>query len=241
MFWRLICEECSEEREAADGEGRFDGRFVVHRHCDDGGPHLDVRLEQDGFLAGWRADGDSLDGVSWATEKGRHSVRWLDEDCGGGGGFGVVREDAGVYRWLERGAAGGVLVLEGQRARLRLRVERELGLPLSAVRLVCEALAECGAGAEEAGSLVADGVAARGRAVARLCGLGHELDGDAFDEVVWRRMARDLSLDEIHAQLRGFEVRFDRRYPPGPVSRPERLEDESLDARADKVLSIVRE
>ena len=73
MFWKVIC----EERGAVPDVEQSNGRFVLHRHVDAMGPHLDLRLEQDGYLVGWRIEGDSLDGEPWATRKSPHRVSWL--------------------------------------------------------------------------------------------------------------------------------------------------------------------
>lgn len=89
-----------------------------------------------------------------------------------------------------------------------------------------------------AGALIADGATARLRATERLCGLGRELDGDAFDDAVWRKTLSSLTLEEIHGQLRSFEVRFDLKYPPMPVSRPDHAQGAS---RSEDALAIVRE
>ena len=269
MFWRIVVEDPADAGEngpgpdgvakaqrapglrhgkrgedagagRSDGMAGFDGRFVLHRHCDAQGPHLDLRLEQDGHLVGWRIDAAALSGEAWATEKPPHPLRWLDQDGD------AVRGDAGVYQWLERSAGGGVLLLAGNAGTKRLRVSREEGLPARYVRSVCEALTACGAGGEEAGRLIVDGMAARRRATARLCGLGRELDGGAFDEAVCRKALSGLSLDEIHGQLRAYEVRFDQKYPPRAVSCAERLPEEdrgeaSTKVRAAEAFSIVRE
>jgi hypothetical protein len=48
-------------------------------------------------------------------------------------------------------------------------------------------------------------------------------------------------LDEIQGHLRAYEVRFDRKHPPQPVSRPERLDvDEEQEHRTDAVMEILR-
>jgi len=233
MFWKVTLEEDGAARDAAPAA--WDGRFVLHRHCDGEGPHLDLRLEQEGYLVGWRVDGAALEGASWAVEKAPHPVAWLDRDGD------AVRADAGMYAWEARSADGGVLVLDGEQGGVRrLRVTREAGLPIAAVRAVCEALAASGADPADAAGLIADGVTARRRAVARLCGLGRELDGDAFDEGVWRKALRLLPVEEIHAQLRAYEVRFDQKYPPQPVSRPERLPGEEPEGRGGAAMEIVR-
>ena len=65
MYW-IVGLESAEERAVPD---EAHGRFVLHRHHDEGGAHLDLRLEQDGYLMGWRIDGISLEGAPWATEK----------------------------------------------------------------------------------------------------------------------------------------------------------------------------
>lgn len=235
MFWRVICEEGSDASEP----DRSDGRFVVHQHRDADGPHLDLRLEHGEYLVGWRVDGDTLEGEPWATVKSPHPASWLDQDGD------AVRMDAGVFTWVERGADRRVLLLHGRTGTRRVRLERAMGLPAAAARAVCEALTACGADMREAGRLIQDGATARARAIERLCGLGRELDGSAFDAPVWRKLLADLSLEEIHAQLRAYEVRFDAKYPPGPVSRPERLpEGECSDgagvARSDVAMAIVR-
>jgi len=234
MFWKIVREEGADGR--AEAPGRWDGRFVLHRHCDAEGAHLDLRLEQEGYLLGWRIDGVALEETLWATEKAPHPLCWLDQDGE------AVREDAGAYAWLERDGAGGVLLLQGRSGEpIRCRVARHAGLPARVVRDVVDALAESGVRNTEAARAVRDGLTARRRAVERLCGLGRELDGAAFDEAVWRKALEGLSLEEIHGQLRAFEVRFDAKYPPQPVSRPERLPDDEADARGDEALAIARE
>ena len=236
MFWKLRC----EEQDGGDGNERVDGRFVLHQHADGEGPHLDLRLEQDGYLVGWRIEGVSLEGEAWATQKAPHPTWWLERDGD------AVRLDAGLYTWIERGPDRRVLALRGGKGVRSLRVERESGLPVAAVRSICEALRMCGADPNKAGQLLVDGMTARKRVIERLCGLGRELDGTTFDDGVWRRILADLSLEEIHAQLRGYEVRFDMKYPPAPVSRPERLPgtetgDGAGTTRTEVAMAIVRE
>jgi hypothetical protein len=232
MYWRVHREVCADG--AADE--RVDGRFVLHRHHDAEGAHLDLRLEQDGYLLGWRIDGVSLAAEPWATEKAPHPSAWLERDGD------AVREDAGVYAWVERGADRRELTIRGAQGTWTVRFEREHGLSPSCVKVVRDALRACGANPAEAGALIADGVVARQRAVQRLCGLGRELDGSAFDANAWKRLLGGLSLDEIQVQLRAFEVRFDQKYPPSPVSRPETLaEDSAEEGRAVAAFAIARE
>ena len=213
MYWKV---SCVDDGHLATPE-KADGRFVLHRHHDNEGVHLDLRLEQHAFLSGWRIAGPSLDGTPWATVKAPHPLVWLDQDGD------AIREDAGLYSWIERGSTRAVLLLRGRKETRQVLFEREEGFSADVVCAMREALAACGGAAETAAHLITDGAAARARAIARLCGLGHELDGSAFDETVWRHTLRDLSLDAIHTHLRAFEVRFDAKYPPQPVSRPENL------------------
>lgn len=44
MFWRLVCQKGVEAGDTV--LERVDGRFVLHRHHDEAGPHLDMRLEE---------------------------------------------------------------------------------------------------------------------------------------------------------------------------------------------------
>lgn len=233
MYWELRCTKPMAAGEAPENSVPAAGRYVLHRHHDAAGPHLDLRLEQDGYLMGWRIEGVSLDAAVWGTEKAPHSVRWLEQDGD------AIREDAGVYAWVERSPDGGELELRGREGVRRVRVERRAGLPICCVRSLSEAMTEHGLEADALAGLIADGVVARGRAVARFCGLGRELDGSAFDEQVWRDTLASRSLEEIQAHLRALEVRFDAKYPPQPVSKPERLEDEAPARRCEEVLAML--
>jgi len=230
MYWRLKLEETPN----VDSLDHVDGRFILHKHHDNEGPHLDLRIEMNGYLMGWRIDGLSLEGRPWATEKAPHALRWLDCDAD------AECVDAGLYMLQDRpGADTRTLLLKGVGGVRQLTAERVPGLPASVARDVVDTLHENNAPALDAAQLVRDGLAARRRAVERLCGLGRELDGNAFDAVSWRSLLAGLSLDEIHAQLRAYEVRFDQKYPPSPASHPERLQEES--ACRGVALSIARE
>lgn len=232
MFWKLRFEDGPELSEAADASPV--GRFVLDRHTDAGGEHFDLRLECDGHLEGWRIDGTSLGEELWATEKAPHPLVWLDEERD------ATREDAGVYVWEKMGPEGGVVVLQGREGNRRVRIERDRQFTAGAVRAIDGALAAHGLSVGDVARLLEDGVQARARAIERFCGLGHELDGSAFDEGVWRRTLSGLALDEINAQLRAFEVRFDLKYPPQPVSRPEVLGEDGEESREEMALSILR-
>lgn len=227
MFWKIRCEDAP-----ADVELRPEGRFVLHRHVDSGGEHLDLRLECDGHLKGWRIDARELGEESWATEKAPHPVRWLDDDAE------ALRLDAGTYAWMRSGPDGGALILSGSDGNRLVFVSRAEEFPVEAARSIAEVLSEHKVAPSAAAALIVDGVTARQRATERLCSLGRELDAESFDDALWRETLSGLTLEQVHSQLRSFEVRFDVKYPPLPVSRPG--EDEHGDTRSAHALEIVR-
>lgn len=233
MFWKIrwMDEAGSFAEEGLQGEGRF----VLQRHRDEGGEHLDLRLEQEGFLEGWRIDATDLDEERWATRKGPHPTRWLSEDGD------AHREDEGVYAWADFGAKGGTLLLEGRDGCRRLSIVRQKEIRPADLREVLQILAVCDAELADAAGLIADGATARTRAIERLCGLGSEMDGSAFDEAVWRKSLSRLSLEDIYAQLRAFEVRFDLVHPPERVSQAEGLASQDGIGRTDRAMSILRD
>lgn len=233
MYWKIICE--SVEKDWVEPSGKTAGRFVLHKHRDDDGEHLDLRLEHGDHLVGWRIASTSLDAESWATEKQPHPTRWLTDVCE------AERLDWGEYSWETFEPGEKRLRLFGQDCSRLLRVEPLRALTSDEVRDVVEALEHWEARPSEAARLIGDGVTARKRAVERLCGLGRELDGDSFDVTLWRRAIAGLNLDEIHGHLRAFEHRFDLKYPPQPVTQPEPLPDEENEERASAALSILRE
>jgi hypothetical protein len=218
-------------------------RFVLHSHTDAGGEHLDLRLEEGEVLVGWRLPCDAMEQLAQASGvvcelKPIHPRRWLDTDdevC--------AVEDSGTYSWIRRDADGGTALFHGKRLagqygfarrkapaeaiaesyrNSRSAIREELGLDLARTEDVAELLARA-----------RDGDTARNRAVERLCALGMELDGESFDEKMWRKTLRHLSLAEVHAHLRSFERRFDGRYPPVPVTKREKLEER--DRRRERV------
>jgi len=216
------------------------GRFVLQRHSDAQGEHLDLRIEADGHLRGWRIDAAGLAAGAWATEKAPHPLRWLDDD-------GAARRiDAGEY-CVERpsdanlpmgGSPATALLLRGAGGSTRIVMMPAPELPAAAARSIAEALHTLKAASSDAARLIADGVSARQRATERLCGLARELDGDAFEEKLCRKTLTTCTLDEIHAQLRAYEVRFDTKYPPVSVSKPE---SEGDTPRIRDAMAIARE
>ncbi|GMW01792.1 MAG: hypothetical protein AMXMBFR84_29290 [Candidatus Hydrogenedentota bacterium] len=229
MFWQLTLDSAESQTHSSPP----DGRYVLHRHCDDRGPHLDLRLEQNGYLTGWRIEGTKLEGSPWAIEKRPHPLRWLEQDGN------AERLDCGEYAWLEQSNDRRVVVIRGRHGCRVVQADRAPSLPLHTVRAVVDILREYNAPMDDAARLIRDGVTARSRAIARLCGLGRELEGDHFDEAIWRKALNGLTLDEVHQQLRSFERRFDTAFPPTPVTRPERLDAESVE-RVAGAMSIAR-
>ncbi len=227
MFWKVA--QLEQAHTAADFVPA--GRFVLQRHTDAQGEHLDLRIEAEGHLRGWRIDAAALAAGAWATQKAPHPLRWLDDD-------GVAqRIDAGEYS-MEYHGPTATLLLRGAGGSTRVVMTPAPELPASAARSIADALHALKAAPADAARLIADGVAARQRATERLCGLARELDGEAFEERLCRRMLAGLVLDEIHAQLRAYEVRFDAKYPPLPVSRPE---SEGEAPRTREAMAIARE
>ena len=229
MYWNLQTSR-GDLRNHFEGQGRF----VLHRHRDQDGEHLDLRIEEEGYLDGWRIDATDFEGDTWATQKARHPKRWLDDDGD------ALRIDDGEYAWTSRDDHGGTLILQGRDASWRVDVTRDIGLTPAAAHEIRTTLREHGITAEHAPGLVRDGLTARRHAIERLCGLGALLDGDAFEEKLWRKSLAGLRLDEVHQQLRSFELRFDRAFPSQPVSKPESLNDDTLESRSDQALAIVR-
>ncbi|MBI2424980.1 MAG: hypothetical protein HYV27_19290 [Candidatus Hydrogenedentes bacterium] len=195
------------------------GRFALHRHTDESGPHLDLRLEQAGFLAGWRLASEALESTQWGISKSPHPREWLDQAQG--------REASGVYAWRGWDGDEGVLELYDGERTWRCRVTRLAGLSAERMGQLVESVHARGRALDELPALVEDGLTARERSVARLCALGKELDASHFEEQSWRALLAKMPLREIDRHLHGFEVRFDAKYPPQPVSLPDPLEDET--------------
>lgn len=232
MYWHLTPIAAPEGASASPVPDAR--RFILHRHHDQHGPHLDLRLEQEGYLLGWRISATTLDGAASASEKAPHPPHWLDTPGE------AVREDSGVYAWHSRDAAGGIVLLWGSSGLRALEAKRMAGLDAQVVEQLFATLSERQLAPEQACALVEDGLVSRQRAVQRFCGLGRELDGPAFDEAMWKKTLALLSLAEIHQHLRAYELRFDQKYPPLPVSQPEPLEaNHSLD-RENAALSILQ-
>lgn len=229
MIWKLSCEALPAVKPV-----RCDGRFILHRHRDEYGPHLDLRLEFDGHLMGWRIDGDRIEGTHWAMLKTSHTVRWLENDSD------AVRLESGRYSWQERGQDRRRLVLLGQTTTLQVVAKRQNYVTPNLLRSIAEVALAHPLGTDDLAGLIADGAVARQRAVERLCALGRELDGSAFDAGLWRKLLDGQSLAEIQAHLRGFESRFDLKYPPLPVSRPEPLPEDETPDRWERAMTIAR-
>jgi hypothetical protein len=212
-------------------------RFVLHGHRDDAGDHLDLRLEEGDVLVGWRLPPDVVEQLAVGKQvpcelKRIHPIRWLDVDEEG-----CSLEDSGTYTWVTKSGTRALIAFRGEQLAGVYSVTRQQGDRKSPADEYDESVAfireKCGLDLgrmDDAAELVArahDGDTARKRAVERLCALGRQLDGDSFDEQMWRKTLGGLSLREIHGHLRPFERRFDERHPPVPVTRQERLESDT--------------
>ena len=234
--WVIERGQDEQRLERSDREGSGGKRFVLHRHRDETGEHLDLRLEDGEVLVGWRMPHDALArmtrGDSVPCELKRiHPKRWLDVDEDG-----CAVEDSGTYRWLSAGVDRRIATFEGKQfsgtytfSRANERTTSVLAPYRELLRLIENELGLDVGRAEDLAQLLErarDGDTARKRAVERLCALGRELDGESFDEMTWRDTLRNLSLAEIHTHLRSFERRFDEKYPPLAATKRERLESE---------------
>lgn len=226
-----------------DGAGG-EGRYVVHRHADEGGPHLDLRVEvAERSLAGWRLPADAIDRMGTGEDvlcavKAEHPARWLDHDSSvcavvDAGRYTESRDEDGSVRLAFSGPAlNGVYEFrrrsnEGVVMALIKTAEQFTGKRVEV------------ADVERLATAAEDGRTARVRAEERLCGLGRELDGDAFDETLWRCMLAPLSLKEIYRQVARFERRYDEKYPPAHVTRAtDNLDDAK---RKEEVAAILAE
>lgn len=226
MFWNMTV---TETERAEDFKPQ--GRFVLHRHCDADGAHLDLRLESEGHAVGYRIGGVALADGAWATEKMPHPLHWLEQDGD------AVREDAGLYRIVKETPEARELELHGASGVRVVRFAKETGLDAAAVRAIALALRGLELPAAQAAALLCDGALARREALDRLCSLGRELDGVLFDEARWRDQLAAQSLEDIAAQVRAFQARFNHKYPPAPVSKPEPLEDAT---ETERMLALVR-
>lgn len=232
MYWKITV--ASDETAPSNEEHAPAGRFVLQRHHDGAGPHWDLRLEQAGHLVGWRFERPLSGDGCWASEKGPHPMRWLEHDGD------TVREDGGLYTVLEWSKNTRALLLEGRNGTRTLRATRMPFVPPETARAIQETMDAFSVHPGALAAVLRDGITARRRAIERFCGLGRELDGNAFDENVWRRTLDSLTLDELTAHLRTYEVRFDHKFPPSPASCPEALPESGDGSRTNRAMGIVR-
>lgn len=234
MFWELnaikrtsLTEDISPER---------CGRFVLHRHRDSQGEHLDLRLEGDGCLVGWRISGTSLTQGTWATENPPHPLVWLDDD------HDAVREMDGQYVLERRDSSQCCVQLWSGSEGLELTLRRLPDISSDTVGTLAGMVQKKNIAFDALPRLVEDGLEARTRAIERFCGLSRVLDGEGFDEAGWRRLLAGMTLGEIGERLAKVEVRYDRVHPPTPVTRPEPLDEpETQERRTAQAFEIARE
>jgi len=228
MFWKLIVDGVSDSEEFVPRD-----RYSLRRDtCEPGGAET-LELHEGDVVRGWKMAGPLCDAAVWASELSSRSSSNRDTRIDPGG-------ESGGYAWEHVGMDGGTLLLERNGEICRIRVERVASLCLESAREIAGVMQEHGVASSDAAGLVADGLAARRNAVERLCGLGRELDSERFNDAVWRKTLAGLRLTDIHEQLRAFEVRFDEKYPPMPVSRPESLDESASVSRDEKAMLILR-
>jgi len=219
--------------------------YLMHRHEGAGGVYLDLHIERPGCgVARWRMGVDVLERLSAGEEvvctlNPEDSMRLAEHDTPE-----HATVDEGTY--VDQGEAEDRRRLVFRGRVLDGEYEFRAVCDDNVVTALAEAIREEPDGpltpesVEEFIVAARDGRIARGRAVERLCGLGRELDGDAFDDRLWRRMLDGLSLAEIHRQTARLERRFDEKYPPRPVSRSASLPQEDSDRR-ETVAAILGE
>jgi len=183
---------------------------------------------------GFRVDGAILEGAQWASAKAPHPLHWLTQDGT------AIREDEGYYHWESGDANQGVLLLQGRSGAFRIHVDAAAQIPETILAGMREVAERIGVSISALAALVEDGATARDRALTRFCGLGRELDGDTFDEKLWRNTLSGERLAVIQQYLHGLEVRFDKKYPPTPVSIPAPLDNQETKTNNGRAMEILR-
>ncbi|HNZ49370.1 MAG TPA: hypothetical protein PLY90_09900 [Candidatus Hydrogenedentes bacterium] len=230
MFWEIA--EVSRCGTAPDTQEE-QGRFVLHRHDDGEGVHLDLRLEWGDTLSGWRIAGENLETGLWATEKMPHPADWLTQDRG------LERKSAGLWRWEERSEDRRRVALQIGEETVRITLERRRGISAETVRALSDLAKESKMPFSALAGLAADGLQARAREIERFCALSRMLDGEGFDEAGWRSLFSGMSLREISDRLAHVEIRHDRLHPPLPVSLPEKLTEDEGTSRMRHAYQIL--
>lgn len=195
-----------------------EGRFVLHRHRDKYGDHLDLRIEQDGYLLGWRLEAQELGEVMWGTEKLPHHPAWLEEKNG------VEVVLTGKYRWHSHDENSGYLILYDDQNTTPVRtyrIDRWRGLPLSIQQKIARCVQQHGIRWGQLAGLIEDGLTARKQAIHRLRGLVQFLDGESLDDSHWIQLLEQASLHEIHRYLHQWSVRAEMQQPPPRLTKPD--------------------
>ena len=210
MLWTLESME-PVDTEPADG---WAGQWVLHRHRDTDGPHLDLRLETGGILGGLRIDGEALNPGVRAIEKAPHPLDWLTTD-------GPAQADGrGQWGWDTRKPERRILILDDGADRYRLVWRRLPPLPPDAHARLSEWCREHRLAPAELPGLCADGLRARQAALARCQGLAALIEGDRFDPNAWQILLEPLDLEALNRRLEALEAQLDRLHPPIPWTCP---------------------
>ncbi|HOQ90371.1 MAG TPA: hypothetical protein PLX03_09560 [Candidatus Hydrogenedentes bacterium] len=228
MLWTL---ESAEPVQEPPAEG-WAGRWALHRHRDELGEHLDLRLEQDGVLGGLRVEGSELAPGVCAVEKGPHPLKWLAASAS------VEKLGAGRWGWLWREPALREIVLEERKALTRLAWRRAETIPLRAAARLGAWCREHQVDPDQLEALCADGWLARQAARERCRGLAALLEGEVQDPAAWQKQFGTLSLAELNARLELLEARLDRKHFPPALAAPP--DGASLPPEADAARALSR-
>lgn len=210
MFWMLDSIE-TINTDPLDG---WAGQWILHRHRDHYGPHLDLRLEFRGILGGLRVDADALIPGVPATEKGPHPNAWLTAE-------GPAQEvGRGRWAWEKYTPDHRVLLLDNGTDRLRLGWKRAPALPTSVIVQLAAWAQQNHLTPDQLSALCADGLRARQAARARCRGLAALIEAEHFDPDAWNDLLEPLNLDALNQKLDALEARLDQLHPPAPWTHP---------------------
>lgn len=213
------------------------GRFIVQRHQDNLGVHIDIRLEHEGYLTGWRIDGVSeLADEMWGEAKLPHNPNLLYD-------ANLPEIERGIYQWyLEDGEIGILELVSTSEDCKVFRVEKCCGVPLSVQRKLIEICSGYGLKWDEVSSLIGDGLKAREWMITKICGMAQYLDDQAFVQDDYVEYLKNRSFEELKESLIIWEKRLSLKKPVERVTKPINVEQEinsSSNYLLNKVLELV--
>ncbi|MCX8065998.1 MAG: hypothetical protein N3G21_12650 [Candidatus Hydrogenedentes bacterium] len=212
------------------------GRFIIHRHSDIAGEHIDIRLEEDFSLVGWRVDGTSeLGDEMWGVAKLPHHPGLLDD-----GTIPVVAK--GKFRWLLDNKDDTFLELEFDDGEIRVyKVEKHGGLPASIQNRLNKIISDNGLSWDEALSLIGDGIKAREWLITKICGMVEYSGNYILPQAEYAEYLKGKSLDELKRNLTYWEKKVSSNQSVGRLTRPGDIgqEGESEKWKLSKVLELI--